>query len=554
MDKDLQDALRTELEEIHTSEDWIQDTLKQVDLIQSREQIGEHRTVKKNTRRNSRKFVTQVAAAAAVITVVSVGSVFAYNTVQRSKNNDYQWKNTAAGLDVLQGAKENGAILKEANEVVQNKDITVTMGAYKAEKHRITASVVVTSTDGSALFEEDENKVASIARSGFYDIGIALDDGDYEKVRVNGAMQNSYNPNAKKQDRGLLIEGSEVRGRSCSMMPVSTETTPDRIVYQLVYDNYNVDTLEGRKVKFQFSNFGTDYTKFEDIQFTFDNIAAITDAGSLADASQFALHKATSNLSNDEYVLQPGSQHIVFSNAYPGCYIDNMGFYKTKSHRNTQAFYMTIVCDSAEAKEDLRKLTFQNDVSGASERYSISELEDGRIQLVYNVNADLTFSQTNDGVYFDTNKEHLSHLQLKGLAQSASIEMTNTDSIELALDVNDVAREIHSETPVVVTSTNNGEELTIQSIDIQSSMLKIEGRFSSVNNNSDPSKSFGFQNDFAPVAYLKNGKVVPATKKAYGGVGNSYTGNMNYSWGFDTIIEVSDIERIEWHGSVIYEQ
>ena len=69
--------IKRDLDRIHTKYSWIENTLSRVNQMEQEK----GKNMKKKVNRTS----IRVLAAAAIITVLSVGSVFGYNYVQRTK-------------------------------------------------------------------------------------------------------------------------------------------------------------------------------------------------------------------------------------------------------------------------------------------------------------------------------------------------------------------------------------------------------------------------------------------------------------------------------------
>ena len=530
--------IKRDIDRIHTKDSWIESTLSKVNDME--QEKG------KSMKKKMSKTSIRVVVAAATITVLSVGTVFGYNYVQRTKNNNYEPLNTAKSLDHLSGAADNGVTLETVGETVANKDISIECTSYKAEDHTVYIGLYVKTTDGSVLFDETENKVAVLASSGFDNISVAIDDEPYVAYLTDGKMTQNIS-NALR---------AQATAKNCDIRMVGDGSDPSCMQYELVYSNNEIN-LSDKKLSFQVSGFGADFEVFSDIGFTTDNVAALLESGTPADESAFVVEDNAKEYEGVGYELLPGNNKIYFSDKYSGCYIDNFGYHVMKGYNKTQTFYMTVVCDSDEAREALSKMTFQNIITGSTVRYEKKVLSDGRIQLTYNVNIDRKYSRTNDGVYLDTTVDYIQNLRLKKL-ENPGDERVITSDAELSFDV-DLApkdqtamNEISIQPELVVTSENNQTAFIVHTLKLNSMELTIDGNVQQIPaDGSDSMKLFGLSGQFAPQIIMKNGNVVSAGNG--GGGGNIYTGNYSFSWVLPSLVNPEEIFQIIWHGTVLYQ-
>ncbi|SEV85681.1 hypothetical protein [[Clostridium] fimetarium] len=526
--------IKRDLDRIHTKDSWIESTLSRVDQME--QEKG------KNMKKKKSKMSIRVVVAAATITVLSVGTVFGYNYVQRTKNNNYESLNTAKSMDHLSGSADNGVTLETVGTTVSNKDISIECTSYKAEDHTVYIGLYVKTADGSALFDETENKVAVLARSRFDNISVAIDGEPYVAYVTEGKTTQNI----------LYVEQNQPTGKNCRIQMVGDGGDPSCMQYELVYSNNEID-LSGKKLSFQVSKFGADFEVFSDIGFTADNVSVLLESGTPADESAFVVEDNAKKYEGIGYELLPGNNKIYFSDRYSGCYIDNFGYHKINGYNNTQTFYMTVVCDSDQAREALSKMTFQNIITGSTVCYEKKVLSDGRIQFTYNVNVDRKYSRTNDGIYIDTTDDYIQNLRLKKL-ENPGDERVITSDAELSFDV-DLAQkdqtainEISIQPELVVTSENNQTAFKVHTLKLDSMKLTIDGSMQQI---PADMKMFGISRQFSPQIIMKNGNVVSAGNG--GGGGNIYTGNYSFSWVLPSLVNPKEISQIIWHGTVLYQ-
>lgn len=532
--------IKRDIDRIHTKDSWIESTLSMVNQME--QEKG------KNMKKKMSKISMRVVAAAATITVLSVGTVFGYNYVQRTKNNNYQPINTAKSLDHLSGSADNGVTLETVGTTVSNKDISIECTSYKAEDHTAYIGLYIKTTDGSALFDETENNVAVLARSGFNNVNVAINDEAYEAYVTDGKTTQNIRIDQKNQ----------ATGKNCDIRMVGDGGDPSCMQYELVYTNNAID-LSGKKLSFRVSGFGADFEVFSDIGFTADNVATLLKSGSPADESAFVVADNAKEYKGIGYELLPGNNKIYFSDRFSGCYIDNFGYHgRYGDDDNAQIFCMTVVCDSDEARKALSKMTFQNMITGSAECFEKEDLSDGRIQFMYDVNMDRKYSRTNDGIYMDTTDDYIQNLRLKKLENSGNMRVITSDA-ELSFNVNlaqkdqTAMNEISIQPELVVTSENNQTAFKVHTLKLNSMELAMDGSVQQKPaDGSDSMKMFGISGQFTPQIIMKNGNVVSAGNKGGGG-GNVNTGDYSFSWVLPSLVNPEEISQIIWHGTVLYQ-
>jgi len=526
--------IKRDIDHIHTKDSWIESTLSKVNQLE--QEKG------KNKKKKMSKTSVRVVVAAATITVLSVGTVFGYNYVQRTKNNNYEPLNTAKSLDHLSGSTDNGVTLETVGTTVTSKDISIEVTSYKAEDHTVYIGLYVKTSDGSALFDETENKVAVLASSRFNNISVAIDAEPYVAYVTDGkSIQNI-----------LFVHQNQATGKNCRISMVGDGNDPSCMQYEMVYTNNETD-LSGKKLSFQVSGFGAYFEVFSDIGFTADNVAALLKNRKPANASAFVVEDNAKEYEGVGYELLPGNNKIYFSDKYPGCYIDNFGYHKMNGYNNTQTFYMTVVCDSDEAREALSNMTFQNVITGSTVLYEEKDLLDGRIQFTYNVNNDQKYSRTNDGVYLDTTDDYIQNLRLKKFEKSGDERVITSDAelsfdVELAPKDQTAMNEISILPELVVISENDQTAFKVHTLKLNSMVLTMDGSMQQI---PADMKMFGISKQFAPQIIMKNGNVINAGNG--GGGGNVYTGNYSFSWGLPSLVNPKEISQIIWHGTVLYQ-
>lgn len=530
--------IKRDIDRIHTKDSWIESTLSRVNQME--QEKG------RNMKKKMSKISIRVVMAAATITVLSVGTVFGYNYMQRAKNNNYEPINTAKSLDHLLGSADNGVTLETVGTEVSGKDISIECTSYKAENHTAYIGLYVKTTDGSVLFDETENKVAVLARSGFNNISVAIDDESYVAYVTDRKIPESIKSDQK----------NKATAKNCSIRMVGDGGDPSCMQYELVYSNNEID-LSDKKLSFKVSGFGDDFEVFSDIGFTADNVATLLKNGTPADESAFVAKDNIKEYVDSGYDMLTGDNKIYFSDQYAGCYIDNFGYHEDNIN-NMKNFYMTVVCDSDEAREALSKMTFQNMITGSNVCYEKKVLSDGRIEFVYDVNRDRKYGRTNDGIYIDTTDDYVQNLRLKMLENSGD-ERVITSNEEFSFDVDLASKdqsamnEISAQLELVVTSEKDQTAFKVHTLKLNSMELEVDGTVQQIpTDGSDPMKMFGISGQFAPQIMMKNGNVVSAGNKG-GGRGDAKTGKYSFSWVLPSLINPEEVSQIMWYGTVLYQ-
>ena len=170
--------------------------------------------------------------------------------------------------------------------------------------------------------------------------------------------------------------------------------------------------LDGQEISLRFTNLDGSFHTFTDLE----------TGGTLADLLAPYADPADDSTSHENL-------HIVFSDAYPECYIDSFSFESDTIFENPEQllhiyshgknmFTMTVVCDDT-SRDTIRNMVFQNTDTGfnGTAELQVKELEDGRLRFYYSVNYDGSYmSETyvsKGGEPRDTTMDDLSHLVLK---------------------------------------------------------------------------------------------------------------------------------------------
>lgn len=483
------------------------------------------------------KNLFKAAGIAAAITVLSVGTVLGveyYQRIYQKTENvfDNHLGNADEGApvyDIPSEAAVNSGVVENGSKAA---DVEMEWGKYTVEPHKATFLVTLRSKDGSPLVEETEDKVPFLNRAGFENIAITVDGKTSNYPSASNAVVDPLNPNG----------GS---GSTAAVFCVNSTEDLSRIDFEVWYTNYDID-LAGKEIGLEFKDLNVCYNVFEGIEAK-GTLGELLEGAAAADASAF--------VSVDEqrfwdYELQPGVNHIAFSDRYPDCYIDNFGFMPRK-YDGAKSFYMTVVCDAA-STDELMKMNLQSVRTGLPELYDKGILADGRIQYVYNVNSDFAFWDVSDGGknHIDTTMEHVSTLLPKKLLErqddvkAVTGTWSNTVLLEGTADM--ITREIEAVIPSV---TDAASVFTATSLQYNGLRIKIDG----VMNEDFDFAGFGMNGKNTPVAVMKDGSRIQVDGKGEdGAMADFNTGTMKTTFYFTAAVNPQDIVAVEWHGVTVW--
>lgn len=536
--KEVEMSILKSLDKLHASEELIQDTLKYCKT--NGKQDKSHKNVIPIKKRLA------IAGIASVLIVLSTGSVFAFNSYVN--NGRYKAINTAQNLDHLEGVTdENGNTYQydqtqDMNQTIENKNLTVTFVSYVADTNKVIFKVEVCSTDGSAINEMNDNRVAVIARDKFRNITITVDGQEVELP-------------------GIHYDGNNTpSGAACRTQRVDKGADPARAQFEITYEDYSRE-LSNANIGITLNEYISDYTDFEEIDFIKNNVAELFENVTLATEDAFTSVNSTTG--GDKSVqLARGDMHIKFCNQYPDAYIDNAGYIADPvSAEQRQMFVMTIVPGSESETSELMKLVFQNQSSGYAVVKDRRLLDDGRIQIAYSYNTDSYFEKTAENSYQDTTNEQLSNITLKKIIIKSNVQNESeydpyttvsdgTWGYQMAVTSGDSNKPIEKTLDTVVNdSYYQGMFFIAKDFKLTTTTLTVKGTATPEAIAASEKGLMSSSGAYSPVITMKNGTVFGAGDKCSGAGQNAI---QDYTWTLPTVINVNDVASVSWHGTVLY--
>ena len=364
--------------------------------------------------KRSIKTIVKVSIIAATLMVLSVASVMGveyfqrkYKTIiPRSISGHFNSDSDAvSNMNDVITSEKSGISDKTAGVKDMSDRYNLTWEEYTSTEHAIRAKIILQSKDGSPVLIENENKTPVFTSIGF------------DKTEVKGENSILNVEDVGNIDVGVIIGNDRVvTGKGISVRLTDITDDLSRLELELLYQNYDTN-LDNENITITIGNLISDYYEFEDMGVK-DSIGKLISSGKaetefLDGGIEDGMYKG---------YLPKGDNRIVFSDKYPDCYIDNFGFVKVNhyNYSDTQ-FAISFVCDEA-SKNDFKQLAMQSDITGYDVCTKIYEHEDGRIELLYDVNCDESYvneyyrtkkDKDTDNNIYDTTMEHLEHLYLK---------------------------------------------------------------------------------------------------------------------------------------------
>ena len=546
--------------------------------------------------KRSIKTVVKVSIIAATIMVLSVASVMGveyfqrkYKTIiPRSISGHFNSDSDAVSdmNDVITSQK-SGMTDKTAGVKDMSDRYNLTWEEYTSTEHAIRAKIILQSKDGSPVLTENENKTPVFTSIGF------------DKTEVKGENSILNVEDVGNIDVGVIIGNDRVvTGKGISVRLTDISDDLSRLELELLYQNYDTN-LDNENITITLGNLISDYYEFEDMGVK-DSIGKLISSGKaetefLDGGIEDGMYKG---------YLPKGDNKIVFSDKYPDCYIDNFGFVQVNhyNYSDTQ-FAISFVCDEA-SKNDFKQLAMQSDITGYDVCTKIYEHEDGRIELLYDVNCDESYvneyyrtkkDKDTDNNIYDTTMEHLEHLYLKKNVNYAGVpyagyqsyynltptERSNiirthescvkSETIPCEYNIaftNKVSSKAFSQdVDVVVPTDTEGRELKLFSITIAD--MQIQLRSSAELKESDKTRKdySGLYDEYdiydGPTLYMSDGSIVKterensiSTERMNAGMidCNNYTVESYLSYDISVAVNTENIVKIEWNGVTIWEK
>ena len=548
--------------------------------------------------KRSIKTVVKVSIIAATLMVLSVASVLGveyfqrkYKTIiPRSISGHFNSDSDAVSdmNDVITSQK-SGMIDKAAGVKDMSDRYNITWEEYTSTEHAIRAKIILQSKDGSPVLTENENKTPVFTSIGF------------DKTEVKGENSILNAKDVGNIDVGVIIGNDRVvTGKGISVRLTDISDDLSRLELELLYQNYDTN-LDNENITITLGNLISDYYEFEDMGVK-DSIGKLISSGK---AETEFLDGGIDHHAMYKGYLPKGDNRIAFSDKYPDCYIDNFGFVQNNlQDRNNTQFAISFVCDEA-SKNDFKQLAMQSDITGYDVCTKIYEHEDGRIELLYDVNYDTSYANehyrtqkdkiTNNNI-IDTTMEHLEHLYLKKNVNYAGVpyagyqsyynltptERSNiirthescvkSETIPCEYNIaftNKVSSKAFSQdVDVVVPTDTEGRELKLFSITIAD--MQIQLRSSAELKESDKTRKdySGLLYDEydiykGPILYMSDGSIVKterensiSTERMNAGMidCNNYTVESYLSYDISVAVNTENIVKIEWNGVTIWEK
>ena len=547
--------------------------------------------------KRSIKTIVKVSIIAATLMVLSVASVMGveyfqrkYKTIiPRSISGHFNSDSDAvSNMNDVITSEKSGISDKTAGVKDMSDRYNLTWEEYTSTEHAIRAKIILQSKDGSPVLIENENKTPVFTSIGF------------DKTEVKGENSILNVEDVGNIDVGVIIGNDRVvTGKGISVRLTDISDDLSRLELELLYQNYDTN-LDNENITITLGNLISDYYEFEDMGVK-DSIGKLISSGK---AETEFLDGGIDHHAMYKGYLPKGDNRIAFSDKYPNCYIDNFGFVQNNlQDRNNTQFVISFVCDEA-SKDDFKQLAMQSDITGYDVCTKIYEHEDGRIELLYDVNYDTSYANehyrtqkdkiTNNNI-IDTTMEHLEHLYLKknvnyagvpyaGYQSYYNLTPTERSNIIRTYDscvksetipceysitfTNKVSSKAFSQdVDVVVPTDTEGRELKLFSITIAD--MQIQLRSSAELKESDKTKKdySGLYDEYdiydGPTLYMSDGSIVKterensiSTERMNAGMidCNNYTVESYLSYDISGAVNTENIVKIEWNGVTIWEK
>ena len=558
--------------------------------------------------KRSIKTIVKVSIIAATLMVLSVASVMGveyfqrkYKTIiPRSISGHFNSDSDAVSnmKDVI--TSEKSGISDKTAGVKDMSDLyNLTWEEYTSTEHAIRAKIILQSKDGSPVLTENENKTPVFTSIGFDKTEVKGENSILNVKEVgNIRIGDKYTEEIIAGEYHFRENGRNITGRGIRVKLTDISDDLSRLELELLYENYDTN-LDNENITITLGNLISDYYEFEDMGVK-DSIGKVISSGKaetefLDGGIEDGMYKG---------YLPKGDNRIVFSDKYPDCYIDNFGFVQSDLHNNTQ-FAISFVCDEA-SKNDFKQLAMQSDITGYDVCTKIYEHEDGRIELLYDVNYDESYvneyyrtkkDKDTDNNIYDTTMEHLEHLYLKknvnyaGLPYSGYQKDPNLSSTEHSNLIrthescvkseiipceysitftNKVSSKAFSQdVNVYVPTDTEGREVKLYNItidDMQVELCSTAELNESDMTRTDNAKIFDEYYIYdGPVFYMSDGSVVETDHENIMSTAHVSMSSIRrydnepflYSkWSYDIsgVVNTDNIVKIEWNGVTIWEK
>lgn len=558
--------------------------------------------------KRSIKTIVKVSIIAATLMVLSVASVMGveyfqrkYKTIiPRSISGHFNSDSDAVSnmKDVITSEK-SGISDKTAGVKDMSDRYNLTWEEYTSTEHAIRAKIILQSKDGSPVLTENENKTPVFTSIGFDKTEVKGENSILNVKEVgNIRIGDKYTEEIIAGEYHFRENGRNITGRGIRVKLTDISDDLSRLELELLYENYDTN-LDNENITITLGNLISDYYEFEDMGVK-DSIGKVISSGKaetefLDGGIEDGMYKG---------YLPKGDNRIVFSDKYPDCYIDNFGFVQSDLHNNTQ-FAISFVCDEA-SKNDFKQLAMQSDITGYDVCTKIYEHEDGRIELLYDVNYDESYvneyyrtkkDKDTDNNIYDTTMEHLEHLYLKknvnyaGLPYSGYQKDPNLSSTEHSNLIrthescvkseiipceysitftNKVSSKAFSQdVNVFVPTDTEGREVKLYNItidDMQVELCSTAELNESDMTRTDNAKIFDEYYIYdGPVFYMSDGSVVETDHENIMSTAHVSMSSIRrydnepflYSkWSYDIsgVVNTDNIVKIEWNGVTIWEK
>lgn len=558
--------------------------------------------------KRSIKTIVKVSIIAATLMVLSVASVMGVEYIQRkyktiiprSISGHFNSDSDAVSdmKDVITSQK-SGISDKTAGVKDMSDRYNLTWEEYTSTEHAIRAKIILQSKDGSPVLTENENKTPVFTSIGFDKTEVKGENSILNVKEVgNIRIGDKYTEEIIAGEYHFRENGRNITGRGIRVKLTDISDDLSRLELELLYENYDTN-LDNENITITLGNLISDYYEFEDMGVK-DSIGKVISSGKaetefLDGGIEDGMYKG---------YLPKGDNRIVFSDKYPDCYIDNFGFVQSDLHNNTQ-FAISFVCDEA-SKNDFKQLAMQSDITGYDVCTKIYEHEDGRIELLYDVNYDESYvneyyrtkkDKDTDNNIYDTTMEHLEHLYLKknvnyaGLPYSGYQKDPNLSSTEHSNLIrthescvkseiipceysitftNKVSSKAFSQdVNVYVPTDTEGREVKLYNItidDMQVELCSTAELNESDMTRTDNAKIFDEYYIYdGPVFYMSDGSVVETDHENIMSTAHVSMSSIRrydnepflYSkWSYDIsgVVNTDNIVKIEWNGVTIWEK
>ena len=536
--------------------------------------------------KRSIKTIVKVSIIAATLMVLSVASVMGveyfqrkYKTIiPRSISGHFNSDSDAVSdmKDVITSQK-SGISDKTAGVKDMSDRYNLTWEEYTSTEHAIRAKIILQSKDGSPVLTENENKTPVFTSIGF------------GKIVVEGE-----NPLINVEDMDYMIvryeDGKQyTTGKGIRVLMTDMSDDMSRLEFEVLYENYDTE-LDNQKMSIKLENLTSDYYEFEDMGAK-ESIGKLISSGKAE--TEFLDGGFDGNYLYKGF-LPKGDNRITFSDKYPDCYIDNFGFVQCGEFNNKQ-FVISFVCDEA-SKNDFKQLVMQSDITGYDVCRRIYEHEDGRIELLYDVNGDEAYmnehyrtkkdKDTNNNI-IDTDMEHLEHLFLKknvnyaglpyaGYKENPNLTPTEHSNLTRSYDsrvkseiipceysitfTNKVSSQaFEQDVDAIVPTVTSGADIKVNNVKIADMQISFSATVELEEYNKRGPDAFDIYD--GPVLYLSDGGTIKTQQNNFLSTQRGVMIGLvesevvaYYSYDISGAVNTENIVKIEWNNTVIWEK